>query len=357
MHADQHLRLFNQPITPQEGSEPAKKGGDRVVTVSIGELVPLDHVEGGALSHAGGGVGADDQFHTIMSQLRRVLLGHGRSRQKNRDSSGDASLAEDPDRKTSRTPEDLADALGLSDFEYAIDGMIGDASGLPEVRNGLLVTLLEVSMAMRLHRLDDKDGAHEFLSAWFFRACGLSRVSLDQQTALQQHVITAAAILLLLAHRTDADKALAAEIHAALESFYQGVVNREHAFAALIADPQIGFAASLSGEIGEADLNAALDQVLSTRTRRQQLDDALSLAASGMPIPYDWEIFADLIGKQLWQKLQGPNPQKRVRRSPPDFQGCAFDWFKFAAHEAGQFERTRIGFCVHCQKFTVNTQP
>lgn len=358
IHAEQHLRLFNQPIVARESKDPVEEGGERIVTVSIGDLTPLDRIESGPLTPTGGGPVADDQFHSIMAQLRRVLLGHGRAHRKAMNNSGETGLAEeDPDSQKDRTPEQLAYSLGLSDFERTIDGMIDGAADLPEVRNGLLVTLLEVSMAMRLHRLDDKDGAHEFLNAWFFRACSLGRASLDKQTALQQHVITAGATLFLLARHADTGISLATELHAALESFYQGIVEREHAFTALIADPQIGFAASLMGEVGELDLQSALEEVLATRTRRQQLEDAISLAERGLSVPANWDVFLDPLGRRLWQKLQGPNPQKRVKRAPPEYRACAFDWFKFAPQELGQFERTRIGFCIHCEKFTVNTQP
>jgi hypothetical protein len=208
---------------------------------------------------------------------------------------------------------------------------------------------------MRLYRLDDKDGAHEFLDAWLFEACRLSRADLERRTALQQHVLTAAATLYILARRADTRSLIATGLHDSLETFYQGPVDREHAFGSLVPDPQAGFAAVLVGETDELDLAAALNEILATRTRRQQLEDALALAEKAQAVPADWDVFRTRLGKRLWETLQRPNPQKYIRRSPAGFHGCAFDFFHFARQEAAQFDRERIGFCIHCQKFTVNT--
>ena len=264
-----------------------------------------------------------------MARLRRVLLGHGRERRKALDSGRDAGLAEDEAEAQGRTPEQIAEALGLSDFEHAIGSMIEEAKDRPEIRNGLLAMLLEVSMNMRLYRLDDKDGAHEFLNGWFFKACRLSRADLEKRTALQQHVLTAATTLYVLARDADTRSLLATELHDALERYYQGPVDRGHALRSLIPDPQAGFAAALIGDTQEFDLAAALSDILATRTRRQQLEDALCLAEMGEAVPVSWKVFSTPLGKRLWEALEGPNSQKRVRRSFPGHRGCAFDFYGF----------------------------
>jgi hypothetical protein len=357
IHAEQHLRLFNLPIAGQGGRDEDGGREDKAISVHIDELAALHHVEGASPLHSGAGPAPDDQFHAAMARLRRVLLGHGRERRKALDNGRDAGLAEDEaEAQGSRTPEQIAEALGLSDFEHAIGGMIEEAKDRPEIRDGLLAMLLEVSMDMRLHRLDDKDGAHESLNAWFFKACRLSHADLEKRTALQQHVLTAAT-LYVLARRADTRSLLATELHDSLERYYQGPADREHALRSVIPDPRAGFAAALIGDSQEFDLAAALNDILATRTRRQQLEDALSLGERGETVPAGWEVFRTPLGRRLWEALENPHPQKRVRRSFPGLQSCAFDYFAFARQEAARFERERIGFCVRCRRFTVNTTP
>ena len=54
--------------------------------------------------------------------------------------------------QSGRTPEQIAEALGLSDFEHAIGGMIEEAKARPEICNGLLAMLLGVNMDSLLAR-------------------------------------------------------------------------------------------------------------------------------------------------------------------------------------------------------------
>jgi hypothetical protein len=363
VQAEQHLRLFSQPIRRQGDQAAEVDGTEKIISVHIDELAParelapakeIDHIAGVPRAAAP----SDDQFNTAMSRLRRMLLGHGRERRQSTESGSTSALAEeDLVEGRERTPDDVAHALGLSDFENAIDDMIVDAKDHPSVRDGLLVILLEVSMSMRLYRLDDRDGAHEFLNGWFFKACHLSQADLATKTSLQQHVVTAAATLCALSPAGDARAVLATSLHDALEKFYRGPVDNEHALHSLISDPQTGFAAVLAAGTVELDLPNALKEILATRTRRRQLADALALAEKAEPVPADWTVFQSKLGKSLWETLQRPNWQRRIRRAYPGRNACGFDHFTFAVQEAAQFERERIGHCIHCKRYTVNTTP
>lgn len=357
IQAEQHLNIFSASFN---GQDTDKDNGthNEIITVNLEDIAPIEKLAP-EISGAGAADKAqDDQFHTAMAQLRRILLGHGRSRERT-SGGGDAVAAGEDDQETenAQTPEQVAKALGLVEFERAITEMIDHPAARPNIRDGLLVMLLEVSMAMRLYRMGDMDGAHEFLSSWLYKACNLGSVDLQKKTALQQHIVTAAATLQALARTTTAGQTNASEIHDSLESYYGGPVNQQHAFSLLISDPQAGFAAALVSELAAGDLAAALRAIFSTTTRRQQLEDALSLAMAGKPIPTDWDVFKTPVGKRLLKSLQDPHPEKRVRKAPPGYRACAFDWMKFAPQEAGEFEIQRIGFCVHCKKFTVNTSP
>jgi hypothetical protein len=357
--AEEHLGLFNRPIAEERSAADDGGGGNnKTVSIRIEELAPIDDFHDlGAISGEAGPAHMD-QFHAVMERLRRVLLGHGQDRRLSHYGSHDSTQSEDAtEAENGRTPDDIAYALGLIEFERQLGQMIELAAGRPEVRNGLLSILLEVSMAMRIHRLDDKEGAHEFLNTWFFKACRLGRMDTQRMTSLQQHVSTTAATLYILARHPDRRSLLASDLHDALETFHHGPVDREWAHRTLISDPQAGFAAALIGEIGESELADALNEILATRTRRQQLEDALSKVECGGPVPVELDVFQTPLGKRLLKALQRVHPERSVKRAPPDFCACAFDYYAFAFQEAAQFRRERIGYCIQCQRFTVNTTP
>jgi hypothetical protein len=290
IHAEEHLRLFNFPVIAHsvEGEGATEK--EKTVTVHIDELAPIAAPSPPGY-HPTNAVSDDNQFHAAMARLRRVLLGHGRERAKAAESGRSTAVAEqgEPEVPSGNTPEQMAETLGLSNFENEIRKRIEEAAvDRPPLRDALLVVLLEVSMAMRLYRLDDKDGAHEFLTIWLADACRLSSVRRETQTALQQHVVTASAILYTLGSAAGEKACIAMELHDSLERFYRGPADREHALRALITDTHTGFADALLGDLGNVNLSGALDAILEKRTRRQQLDDALTRAAKGQPVPADW---------------------------------------------------------------------
>jgi hypothetical protein len=308
VHAERHLILFSQPIRVRGAQAPGGDGAaEATVSVHIDELAPAKEIE-----HTPGLPGlapapADDQFNLAMSRLRRMLLGHGRERRQSESGSTSTLAEEDLPEGRERTPDEVAEMLGLRDFEEAVENMIAKAGDRPAVRNGLLAVLLEVSMWMRLYRLDDRDGAYEFMNGWFFKACFLSQADLALVTSLQQDVVTAAATLLALAPEGEARPIMATSLHDALEKFYRGPVDEEHAMRSLISDPHAGFAAVLAGGTLEPDLAAALRQILATRTRRRQLADAVALAKKGEPVPGDWRISIEagqiLMGSTATAKL------------------------------------------------------
>jgi hypothetical protein len=357
LQAEHHLLLFSQPIRTQDGQGAGAEGTARTIAVHIDELAPaseVDHITGFPRAVAP----PEDQFTVAMRRVRRMLLGHGRERRQLTESGSISALAEeDLPQGRERTPDDVAQTLGLHDFESAIAAMIVRAADRPAVRNGLLVMLLEVSMPVRLYRLDDRDGAHEFMHGWFLKACRLSQADLTMQTSVQQHIVTAAATLLALAPAGEARAVLATSLHDALEKFYRGPVDTEHALRSLITDPQTGFAAALAVGTMELALADALQEIVATRTRRRQLADALERAEKAEPVPADWPVFQSKLGRSFWEVLQRPNWQRRVKRGHPSHKACAFDHFTFALQEETQFERERIGYCIHCHKYTVNTTP
>ncbi|MBF0392497.1 MAG: hypothetical protein HQL38_07435 [Alphaproteobacteria bacterium] len=354
--ADQHIRLFNLPVTG--GKTVSESDGAPVVSVSIDELAPSTAANGESALRGilQAGHGSENQFNAALAQLRRALLGHGTRGGHPGDGRPGPRVTEEYAESPSDEPHDqLTDHLAK--FEEWIRAMIADPAASSEARDGLLTMMLEVGMAYRLHRLGDQDGAFAFMQSWLVDACHFGRAHLESMAALQQHVITAAATTLALTPGSETRLKVASDLHERWERFYRNPVDREHASRCLFPDTGIGFAAALAGDAASLDLPCELHQILATPSRRQQLADALDLATRGVEIPANWPALSTPLGRKLLERLTGPMPLNQVRAAPAGFVGCAFDWFRFAPQEAAAYRRERIGYCVQCQKFTLNTAP
>lgn len=359
MQAEHHLRMFDCPVE-NHAEDSEDDGSEKPVIVNLADLAP--GTDGSPTAPAAGSSpSTPGHFDAAMTRLRRMLLGHGRASTIAAQSAGDFMLADEDDpesgRKKETTPEERANRIGLVDFEREMDRLIKDANDKPEIVRGLLTMALEVGMWMRIYRLNDRDSAHEFLHAWFLKACRLAKSDPVRLTSLQQHIFTAASVLYRLAGGGNEASKLAAELHDSLEYYCGGSVDRGHAFRSLIPDVRAGFAELIAGVSDEAELAEALSAILSQPTTRQQLADALALAAQGKPIPAKWEIFASPVGTDLHRALSSAEWQRKVRSAAKGAKACAFDYFRFSVSESGQYNRLRIGRCIHCKRFTVNVHP
>lgn len=359
-HAELHLRIFERPVGKASENTKGEEEAGKPVIIDLTEIAPVAETPDSPplpRGHASG----PDQFEMAVTRLRRTLLGHGRTRSTGSQHPSESALAEEDDpeggRKDNLTLEERSRRIGLTDFEHEIAQLISDASGKPEVVRGLLTMAFEVGLWMRIYRLNDLDAAHEFLHSWFLKTCGLAKPHPERLTSLQQHIVTAAAILFRLTASTSGSSKVGAELHDSLERYYGGPVGKEQAVQALIPDVHAGFAELLSGISDHAELVESLSAVLSQPTARQQLANALALAAQRKPIPADWEVFASPVGAELHKALCGPDWQKKVRPGGKGMSACAFDYFSFSSHEAACYSRLRIGRCIHCEQFTVNVHP
>jgi hypothetical protein len=290
-----------------------------------------------------------------------MLLGHGRPKTMASQQSGDSVLAEEEDLeaggKEGQTPEERARKLGLADFEREIARLVEDTKDKPRVVTGLLAMELEVGMWVRIQRLNDPDGAHEFLHAWFLKACRLAKAEPERLTSLQQHVVTAAAILFRLAMGAGDGSKLAAALHDSLERYFGGTVDREEALRSLIPDVDAGFAALLSRMPDEAALAGSVAAILAQRTTRHQLADALALVSERQLVPPDWEVFRSQLGAELHKALSRPDWHRHVKAGRNGMTCCAFEYFAFSKHDAAAYARLRVARCVYCKRFTVNVDP
>lgn len=356
--AEHHLRIFDRPVQKTADPKSDERGG-ATVTVNLVDLAPGAETNVGAPAGPAGNAG-HDQLDAALVRLRRMMLGNGRSRHIPLQSQGADTLAEDEsegDRPAGPSADDMARKLGLAAFDRAIATMIEDAKEEPGVLRRILAMQLEVGMWFRLYRLDDKDAAHEFLRGWFARASRMVTALSVPAGALQQHVLTAAAILYRLAQGTGLEAFRAGELHDHLERFYGGPVERDSAFASLLPDPMTGFAAALLVEVAQSDIEGALASVLSQSTIRQQLTDAMTCAIEGSAPPADWPVFATPLGKTLHEAFGQPNWQRKIKPAMSGARACAFDQYSFRYEEASSFEKQRIARCIHCKKFTLNLKP
>ncbi|WP_320177519.1 hypothetical protein [Roseovarius pacificus] len=359
--ANKHLRVFDLPVSKSEeveGSNTTDDPAARTVRINLQELAPLAELPESVGAAAGFAESTDDHFETALVRLRRMLLGHGVSRNMAmRNGLGSAILLEDEEDDARRqTPEQIAYSLGLQDFEYAIDAMIRDCAAHPDKLPGLLTIELEIGMWMRLHRLEDIDGAFEFMGSWIRRAAQTVTVPQDSVNALSQHFVTATAIrTALLPDARKSDQLVA--LHDDLEKFFGGPVDHSFALAALIEDSHQGFAAALAQADEEIDLRAALESVLATRTRRQQLEDALRLRLARKAVPADWEVFQSKTGKQLHEAMHRPAWKKRIKKAIPNYEACSHCYAKYPLQELAVLRRERIGRCIQCKKFSLDLLP
>lgn len=360
VQAEQHLRIFDRPL------QKAEDGGDlhgvsKPLIVTLADLLP-----GGESAHttalpSKGSSSTPGQFDLTMSRLRRMLLGHGRAKTSTLHHSAHPEAAEGDDSVSSGTKHSLLEErtlkMGLANFEQEIARLIKQAQGRPSVVRGLLSMELEIVMSIRIHHLGDLDGAHEFLQSWFSKACQIAHSEPEQLTSLQQHIVTAAAILLLLAARTGDVGQLAVDLHDNLERYFGGTVHKNKAIASLIPDIHVGFAALLAGVSDQATLTNALLAIFAQPTTRQQHVDALALASQGKAIPKEWKVFKAPLGAELHEALSLPNWSMKVRAGINNMTACAFDYYSFSRSDAADYRRLRVARCIHCGRFTVNLQP
>jgi hypothetical protein len=358
--ADKHLRIFDLPVAAKtDGDEsPDDPSAAGSVRVSLKDLAPLEDVPGDAENRLAVTSPADDQFETALVRLRRMLLGHGSARTvASQDGLASAILAEDENDEARRqTPEQVAYSLGLNDFENAITAMLEDSGAQPDRMNGLLTIQFEIGMWMRIHRLEDIDGAFEFLGSWLRRTAKRTTHPQDRVTALSQHFVTGTAIRASLVSDDRKTEELVG-LHDDLERFFAGGVDQSFALESLIDDTEKGFAASLATGQTSLDLVQALSGVLATKTRRRQLEEALEVLSLGKAVPADWPVFQSVTGKALHESMHRPNWEKRVKRALRNYEACSHCYCSYPMHERSIYKHERIGRCIHCGKFSLDVSP
>lgn len=358
--ADKHLRVFDLPMLKSAELDELSNNANATesVRVSLKDLAPMENIPEGVASVAGVGRGSVDQFETALVRLRRMLLGHRSLRHVAlRNGLSSSILAEDEEDEVQRqTPEQVAYSLGLQDFENAIGTMIGECSEHPDRLRGLLTIQFEIGMWMRIHRLEEIDGAFEFLECWLQRTAHLTTQRQDEETALSQHFVTSTAIRAALM-TSDRKSEQLVGLHDDLEKFFGSAVDREFASVSLIDDTEKGFAAALARGLPPLDLKTALSEVLSTRTRRQQLEDVLSTRAAGKDVSADWAVFQSPTGKALHASLHHEGWEKRVKRGIANYEACSHCFCSYPSFEKAIFKQERIGLCIYCNKFSLDVTP
>ncbi len=360
IHAENHLGIFDMLIRKGEDGDDDAGAAPEIVTVMLSEIAPVS--EGLDTVVKVGGISFQaDAFDIAMARLRKVFLGHGQIKATATSNFGDSVVAEEEGEENGQNGREVKteiDKRGLDEFEERMNHLIGEARNNPVSVRSLMVLMLEVGMWMRLHRLNDPSAAHEFLQAWFYRVCDLTRPDKEHITSLEQHVVTGAAALFALVGAAHASHGIGTRLHDRLEHFYGGEVDPIRLQKALVNDPEVGFGAFLFGDrLIPSIYTEALESVLAHPTIRKQLVESIAAAQARQSVSADCEVFQSPIGRELLKVLQGGNASRQVRASTRQTTGCAFDNFAFSVDFAAKYRRYRIAQCIHCKRFTVDLSP
>jgi len=221
-------------------------------------------------------------------------------------------------------------------------------------RSGLLVIWLEAKEDMLLVRRRDPGAALEFLRTWFRRACDRVSKQVDV-TALEEHIVAAAALQAAREADEQARERLCSRLGEALERFSGGLVDVARAVACLKEGASTRFIRALNE--GGRDLESALRQILSSKTIRAQLQECLDLAQQRKSIPADCAIFSGEAGAAFRRILNRADWENRVAEMQGDESACAHCHMVLTPMGEMGLRTRRFAQCASCGKVTVRLRP
>ncbi|RVU33953.1 hypothetical protein EOI86_22770 [Hwanghaeella grinnelliae] len=348
-----HLDVFRQPITIPVVDEKREDSDQEVMRIAIDDLAPSTHQPDAEAPYDRSGLKIADPFEVAVAQIRRMFLGHGLDRRKAPPPVASAPEIEDSENPDAGGGGNLNDGnkaakKGINEFEARIEEALSLSKDDGIGRAGLLVVHLETGMYFRIGRPGVLDEAPQtFLLRWLRNAVAHHAPEPATISPLAQHIVTGAALASELIPGSELF------LHDQLEHYFRGTVPAEAATNLLLPADQYGFAIELGRGRPDMDLSAALSRILSTKTTRGQLQEALQMRESGRPFPKDWPVFQSPIGHLLSEAFASENWTRRVKPSRHSYEGCIHCYSVFPNHELGVFRRNRIGHCVQCRKFSL----
>jgi hypothetical protein len=356
IHASDHLLTFQHAIRRASHGQPAGQAKDDRFIVHLADLAPIDESEHGSSDATVLGTTPASALERIFSQLRRRLLGNVGPEKDTATVSAfevDAEDAASPEDAGQQEAQEQRRVQGSLDYFNASMRELVDTDGVEAAkRNSLFVLWLEVTLHMLLRRQTDRAAALAFLRNWFQKATGKCR-AMEKIDAMEQHLVTAAALLRCVAPTCDAPAP--GQIHEALETFWAGAVPAERAARSLLTDSRIGLGGLLL-DIDSGQLESALSEILATRTLRLEIADVLSFYRQKLPLPAS-PIFEGQTGLALQRELLKRNGRVRFKQLSRNESACPNCFCNCCASVASSLRTSRMAICTSCGWIILRTMP
>jgi hypothetical protein len=355
IHASDHLLTFQHAIRPTTHHQPEREAKDDRLAVHLAELAPINESEQASSDATVLGTPAS-ALERIFGQLRRRLLGNVGPEKDTASVSAievDAGDATPPENGGQQEAQEQRRVQGSLDYFDASMRELVDAHGVePAKRNSLFVLWLEVTLHMLLRRQSDRAAALAFLRYWFQKASGKCR-AMEKVDAMEQHLVTAAALLWCIGATSDAQTS--SHIHEALETFWAGAVPAERAARSLLTDSRIGLGGLLL-DVDSGQLEAALSEILATRTLRLEIADVLSCYRQKLSLPAT-PIFEGQTGLALQRELLKRNGKGHFKQLSGNATACP-NCFQDCCTSVRSLLRTkRMAVCTSCGWIILRTMP
>jgi len=359
IHATEHFRTFRSRVTVIDSSE--NEGSDEQDSYSI----DLEYLKPSGEIRPAGGFGevpstsTEQALDHIFAQVRKRLLGDFSPKRKSgfiqvkggSDDVAEERLADEDLASPSNERDKLTESLDL--FTDKMQSLVRAVDVSKEHRRAILVLWLEVMLHMLVRRRRDRAGAGAFLRTWFHLTSSLCTAE-DKADGLEQHFVTAAAILAAL--DLDWDSGNARAIHESLEHYWRGTVDGKRAREELLPYSPLGLT-GLFFEQENLSLDHYLARVLGTETLRQELVKILELHKNGSSLPEDSVIFRTDAGKALLEELKQENHAPRYLVLKGASMLCPRDYIMPSEIFRSDLERHRVARCSSCGLLVLRVSP
>lgn len=351
--AARHQLIFRKPIKNHK-SKPKGNEQDlpKEITIDLEELTPSESAE----FDVNISQDVNKAHNDILTQIRRVLLGHKKRAEKDESTEVDENPDDlTKDKKSLESRENKSRKASFYNFYHCMIRLSKDAPS-SKLRKAALVILFEVAMYM-FRRQKQEVEAMEFLREWFSRV-GHEHYIEEEAGALEQHFVTCAAVIASQHHTASAPEEHLTRVHENLESYWQGKVDRDYASQVLIEDINIGFLDYLL-EDNSINLFENLQLALSHRTIRDHLSEQYDII--GKEESVDKTVFDILgpVGKE-YSSISNARRRKQLLLLFPDkwqegvCPGCSLE---LTAQQKVFLKQNRLAKCTSCSRFIINLRP
>jgi hypothetical protein len=357
VHASEHFRTFRSRVSVINASENEGSDDQASYSIDLGSLKPGSEVRSAHAFDEVPSTSTEQALDHIFAQLRKRLLGHVSPKRQaglllgkaGSDDVAEEQVADEDLLPLNNEKEKLVDAL--DSFTDKMQSLVRTAALSKEHRRAALVLWLEVILHMLVRRRRDRAGAGAFLRSWFHLTSSLCTVE-DQPDGLEQHLVTAAAILAALDTNGDSKNV----IHEALEHYWKGAVDAERTHAELLPHSPLGLS-GLFFEQENLNLDEILAKVLDSQTLRQELSEILELYKKGSSLPEHSKIFQTDAGKALLEEFKQESRAPRYLVLKGSLILCPREYIMPSEIFRSDLENHRVARCSSCGLLVLRLDP